>query len=235
MESNQKHSYKEVIDAFLTDKKAPYFIDYIKNNEFEDEEVSGLKLFLENHAYDLACLGDFLLHPALHVLSTPRISCFKPLKIAASVLLLISLTILANYYCTNKNNIDNYWVQDEGFKVLMGGENQAISLLNGMSYYVSENYEESLRAFSCAHKNDTASFYIGLCFLKLNEFDSAVKHLKELPSSSVYKNKSTYYVALSYLANNEKDTAIALLKKSLFENKEMEAKRKLLLQQYENK
>jgi len=235
MESNQKHSYKEVIDAFLTDKKAPYFIDYIKNNEFEDEELSGLKLFLENNAYDLARLGDFLLPPALHVLSTPRISCFKPLKIAASVLLLISLTILANYYCTNKNNIDNYWVQDEGFKVLMGGENQAISLLNGMSYYVSENYEESLRSFSKVPKNDTASFYIGLCFLKLNEVDSALKHLKELPASSVYKNKSIYYVALSYLANNEKDTAIALLKTCHFENKEMEAKRSMLLLEHANK
>jgi tetratricopeptide (TPR) repeat protein len=235
MESNEKHNFKEVIDAFLTDRKAEYFIDYIKNNHFEDDELSGLKLFLENNAYDLKLLKDFFLPPAIHVIPPTCGSCFKSIKIAASVLLLISLTILANYYYTSKNNIDNYWVQDEGFKVLMGGENQAISLLNGMSYYVSENYEESLRVFSTVPKNDTASFYIGLCFLKLNEVDSALKHLKRLPASSVYKNKSTYYLALSYLANNEKDTAIALLKTCHFENKEMEAKRTMLLLEHANK
>lgn len=235
MESNEKHNFKEVIDAFLTDRKAEYFIDYIKNNHFEDDELSGLKLFLENNAYDLKLLKDFFLPPAIHVIPKTSGSCFKSMKIAASVLLLISLVLIAKYNFGHKNKIDNYWVQDEGFKVLMGGENKAISLLNGMSYYVSENYEEALRSFSTVPKNDTASFYIGLCFLKLNEVDSALKHLKELPASSVYKNKSTYYVALSYLANNEKDTAIALLKTCHFENKEMEAKRNILLQACEKK
>ena len=235
MESNEKHNFKEIIDAFLTDKKTEYFIDYIKNNEFEDDELSGLKLFLENNAYNLKLLKDFFLPPAIQVIPPTSGSCFKSIKIAASVLLLISLVLIAKYYFGNKNKIDNYWVQDEGFKVLMGGENKAISLLNGMSYYVSENYEESLRSFSTVPKNDTASFYISLCFLKLNEVDSALKHLKELPASSVYKNKSYYYLGVSYLAHNEKDKAIALFKTCHFENKEMEAKRNVLLQEYENK
>ena len=215
----------------MTNRKAHYFIEYMKSNVFDDDELSGLKLFLENNAYDLSSLKSFLMPPALQVTSTARVSCLTSIKIAASVLLLISIFLSAKYYDANKNNSDHYWIHDEGFKVLMGAENKSISLANGMSYYKSENYKEAIRSFSRATKNDTASFYSGLCFLKLNELDSALKHLQAIPSSSVYKNKSYYYLAVCYLVTNEKNKAIGILKTCHFETIEMESNRYALLKE----
>ena len=58
MTKQAKHSYSEVLDGILNQQV--YFLDYIKSNDFDEDDLMGLKLFLENNDYDIDALKTFI-------------------------------------------------------------------------------------------------------------------------------------------------------------------------------
>jgi hypothetical protein len=78
-------------------------------------------------------------------------------------------------------------------------------------------------------KNDTANYYLGISFLKLNKPDSALIDLKKIDKNSKYYNRANYYLALSYLLTNKKDSCINILKSFQFNNLAMQANRNTIL------
>ena len=167
MEPKQKHTYTEVLDGLLSHQT--YFLDYIKDNQFDEEELAGLKLFLQNNNYDLQLLKKFTDPPALNLQTKKQILLGNYYKMAAGIVLIISLGFLVKFTLTDKSStISNYWIEDVGFKVWMGGNDKSMALNNGMSYYKSEDYDSALHKFLTVIKNDTAQYYAGICYIKLN-------------------------------------------------------------------
>jgi len=230
----QKHTYDEIIAALLKNKDSAYFINYIKTNHFEDDERLGLKLFFENSTYDIDLLKQFLNPPPFNTRSKKPVLFSYYYKIAASILLLAACGYFLNYMTSEKTSIANYYLEDAGFKVWMDAGNKNIELTNAMSYYKSENYRAAITKFLTVSKNDTAQYYAGICYIKLNQLDSATSYLKALAPLSVYKNKSEFYLALCYLFNNMPNEGLHLLSSRTFSQLDLEVKRKLILKDYEN-
>jgi hypothetical protein len=233
MHPKQKHTYTEVLDGLLSHQT--YFVDYIKNNQFDEEELAGLKLFLQKNNFDLQLLKQFIEPPALNLQTKKQIPLSNYYKIAAGVLLVITFSVFTKLYFFNNQSIQNYWVQDTGFKVLMGNETNSAGLANGMSFYKAEQYNQAIAEFSLNNFSDTAAYYSGICFIKLNELDSAEKYLLTIPQTSIYKNKAMYYLALSYFYNDKKSKALDILNTIIFSIEEMELKKKLIIQEYKTK
>jgi hypothetical protein len=233
MDQKQKHTYTEVLDGLLSHQT--YFFDYIKDHQFEEEELAGLKLFLQNNNYDIQLLKQFIEPPALNLQTKKQISVGNYYKIAAGIVLIISLGFLVKFTLSDKSStITNYWIEDSGFKVWMGDNDKSMALNNGMSYYKSEDYEAALNKFLTVSANDTAQYYAGICYIKVNQLDSATYYLNALSNLSVYKNKSYFYLALCYLFNNKQHEGYKLLSKRTFNQIDLEVKRKLILKDFEN-
>ena len=228
MDPKQKHTYTEVVNGLLSHQI--YFLDYIKNNHFEEEELSGLKLFLQNNNYDIQLLKAFTEPPTLNVKPTNQKHSGNYYKIAAGIVLIISVGFLVKFTLSDKSStISNYWIEDAGFKVWMGPTDKSMMLQNGMSYYRAEDYKLALEQFVSITQNDTALYYTGICFIKLNELDSAENYLKQLLPTSVYKNKATFYLSLCYLFNNKTNEALNLLNNTTFTEPDFEVKRKKII------
>lgn len=225
-----KHSYHKIIDALLNNKDVEYYLNYINQNEFSEDELIGLKSFLNNHNNDLTLLKKFLNSPKLNLTKAKSSSVPLIYKIAAGFAFLIISGFLAKFLFFSNKSIDHYLIEDSGFKVYMSSETtKNIKLNNGMSEYRIGNYTEAISEFKLVTENDTANYYLGICFLKTNELDSASIYLESIKPNSLYYNKSQYYLALSYIYNNKKSEGLSILKKNTFQEKDfIENKIKLL-------
>ena len=231
MDPKQKHTYTEVLNGLLSNQT--YFFDYIKNNQFDEEELAGLKLFLQNNNYDIQLLKAFTETPPLKLQNTKQIHLASYYKMAAGIVLVITLGFLAKFTLSDKSStISNYWIEDAGFKVWMGPTDKSMLLQNGMSYYRAEDYKLALEQFIAITQNDTALYYSGICYIKLNELDSAENYLKQLLPNSVYKNKANFYLSLCYLFNNKTNEALNLLNNTTFTESDFEVKRKLIIKDF---
>ena len=228
MDPKQKHTYTEVLNGLLSHQT--YFCDYIKNNQFDDEALAGLKLFLQNNNYDIQLLKACTEPPTLNVKPTNQKHSGNYYKIAAGIVLIISVGFLVKFTLSDKSStISNYWIEDAGFKVWMGPTDKSMMLQNGMSYYRAEDYKLALEQFVSITQNDTALYYSGICFIKLNELDSAENYLKQLLPNSIYKNKANFYLSLCYLFNNKTNEALNLLNNTTFTEPDFEVKRKKII------
>ncbi len=233
MDPKQKHTYTEVLNGLLSHQT--YFCDYIKNNQFDDEALAGLKLFLESNNFNIQLLKQFTEPSLLDFKTKKQTNLGAYYKVAAGIIFIISLGFLIKFSFNSKSEtIANYWVEDEGFKVWMGDNNKSMALNNGMSFYKSEQYEAAKNKFLTISENDTAQYYASICYIKINKLDSATHYLKALSTLSVYKNKSYFYTALCYLFNNKQEEGYKILSKRTFNQIDLEVKRKLILKNFEN-
>lgn len=231
MEAEQKHTYQEIVTSLLNHKEVPYFINYIKNNEFKEDELAGLKLFLENNRYEINLLSAFLNPPNLITLETKQTTYANYYKIAAAVMILLAIGYVVKITSTPKS-IENYMTIDSGFKVWMSETSKNTDLLNGMSYYKNANYMEAYTHFKKLPNNDTAQYYSAICLIQLKRINEAESYLNKIPKSSVYKKKSSYYLSLCHLSNHNTKKALEELRMVSYTDSLMEEKRKMILIDY---
>lgn len=214
MKTLPKHSYSEVLDGILNQQV--YFLDYIKSNNFDEDDLMGLKLFLENNDYDLDALKTFIFIEPLKMDSKKTNSIFKIYKVAAIFLLVMGVGYFIKLSTNKHQNMENYMIEDAGFKVWMGAASNNIDIINGMSYYKNKNYSEALSYFLKTQNNDTAFYYSGICCMQLNKLTEAETFFSKITNSSFYKNQSIYYLSLCYMFNNQIDRGLLLLNKTQF-------------------
>jgi tetratricopeptide (TPR) repeat protein len=232
MKKQAKHSYSEVLDGILNQQV--YFLDYIKSNNFDDDELLGLKLFLENNDYDIDALKTFISIEPLKMNSKKTNSVYKLYKIAASFLLIIGIGYFIKLSTSKHQNMENFMIEDAGFKVWMGAASNNIDIINGMSYYKNKDYTEALSYFSKIQNNDTAFYYSGISNIQLNNLNEAEIFLSKIPSTSVYSNRATYYISLCYLYNNQIEKGLQLLNKTQFTETVFNEKRTAILEDFGN-
>lgn len=228
-----KHNYHTIIDDLLNNKDVEYYLNYIQQNDFNDDELIGLKAFLSHNNNDLTLLKEFLNPPQLNSLKSQSNSAPFYYKIAAGFALLIIGSFLVKLLFFPSKSIDYYLIEDPGFKVYMSSEqDKNIKLNNGMSEYRIGNYKEAITEFKAFSNNDTAAYYIGICFLKTHELDSASNYLINVKPESVYYSNCQYYLALSYIYNHKTSEGLSILRKNTFQNKEFEENKIKLLNDF---
>ncbi len=233
MTHKQKHNYAEVLDGLLNQQA--YFLDYIKSTDFEEDDLIGLKLFLENNNYEVDALKNFV-NPKPLVIKVKKGNAINNLlKMAAMLILLITVGYFIKISNSKNSGLETYMIEDAGFKVWMSASCSHVDLINGMNYYRNKNYDKALSYFSKLPKSDTTNYYTGISLMKLNKLNEAEVFLINVSDESVYKNKSMYYLSVCYLFNNKKDEALKLLHATRFLDSILEGKRQQILVDFKNK
>jgi hypothetical protein len=231
MTDNKKHSYHEVLQGLLNQE--PYFITYIQSNQFEADDLMGLKLFLENTNYDVDALKKFTAVKLLQTHSNKTKGNFTYYKIAASLILLFGISYFVYTNSNKTHSLEPFMIEDAGFKVWMSATNSRVDLQNGMNYYRHKNYTEALPYFSKLANNDTALYYSGISSIHLNHLADAEIFFNNIPSESIYKNKSLYYLSLCYIFNHKEKEGLQLLNATSFKDSVFVAKKNELLNAYD--
>jgi hypothetical protein len=227
MTDNKKHSYHEVLQGLLNQE--PYFIHYIQSNQFEEDDLMGLKLFLEHTNNDVEALQKFTVAKPLQINTNKTRGIFTYYKIAASLILLFGISYFVYTNSNKTHSLESFMIEDAGFKVWMSASSSRVDLQNGMNYYRHKKYTEALPYFSKLPKNDTALYYSGISYMQLNQLSDAELLFNNIPSESIYKNKSLYYLSLCYVFNHKEKEGLELLNATSFKDSVfMKRKNKLL-------
>ena len=80
------------------------------------------------------------------------------------------------------------------------------SLQEGLRLYNDGQYNEALRQFESIGRRNTESYsikkYIGITYLRLNNYDSALQYFQKFQNDTLYTNPSLFYQALTLLKRN---------------------------------
>lgn len=228
MRDIKPYTYHEILNALLNNVDTAAVLDFIKTNQFTDSDINNLKHFLEKNNYNTEALNVFINPPNL-LKTKKQVFNNRLLFKVAAVIILFGFSVFLFMNTSTKNKM-NYFVNDEGFSVYMSdaGTNQKV-LFNGMSYYRVGEFEKAIKHFKEVLNNDTANYYKGLCFLKLDKPDSALIDFRRIDKNSEYFNKASYYLAISYLLTNKRDSCMSILKSLQFTNQAMQANRNTIL------
>jgi len=85
----------------------------------------------------------------------------------------------------------------------------------GMLHYRDGDFNKALTSFKMAKENfsQISTFYIGLCYLELDDYKEAVVYLENAAAmKGENKQDAEWYLALAYLANGKTDKTRLLIK-----------------------
>jgi TolA-binding protein len=134
---------------------------------------------------------------------------------AVSVIMLI-------YFLTSQDN-DNlrseslyakYYIGYDQIVEMRSGEDTSGMFDNGMKLYSSGNWEEAIHSLNQARQNFelTAAFYIGMCYMELQEYAKAeIQFHRVIDQSGDFRQEAEWYLALALLADNKTEQSKALL------------------------
>lgn len=151
-----------------------------------------------------------------------KISNSTKWSIAASFIIMMSIGL----YFTNKNIESNQFAAryQETKKFLQLPENSTtrgeVSIGNkleeGVNLFELRQWEESKIVFSSLlgdnqYNNDTIQFYLGHIHYRLQDFDKAVYHFKNISTNSELNTQSEIMLGLSYYVLGNKEKAKVIL------------------------
>ena len=188
--------------------------DFKEEFELYKNIVAGIK---ENGAANLKAklkLVDDELdnEPVIIKLESRKSSLVKYLAIAASVVLVISLSVYWNI--SNKSNLPKlaiaYYEKEKGLPNEMSvSQNQLsdvmISYKNG-DYVIAKNKLNDLLKNNTS--NDTLRYFFGIISSELNDYRAALENFTMIKSESVYYDKAQYRLVLIELLANDKQKAL---------------------------
>jgi hypothetical protein len=148
------------------------------------------------------------------------------LGIAASVILISALGYVAlngsfrqNQVSTLADLYENYYEKpgiDQVITRSSDEEQNEVLWNSSLDKYNNADYTAALKDFNSllsspdfTHRS-AANFFAGICYLNLNETDSAIRQLKLVSLSSAFSYESEWYIILSYLKAGNKSEAVVL-------------------------
>ncbi len=155
------------------------------------------------------------------------ISSWKFRAIAASivVLMVVGSTLMSNYIknnnLSNKDIYNEYFVDEGSLLLTRAAYDMDISSTKaGVILYDNKKYDEAIRLFKATPDNVMTTFYCGLSYMKINDFDNAEKQFIRLIKNkdNIFVDQAEWNLGLSYLANNKVKQAIRIFEKISSEN-----------------
>ncbi|WP_435356149.1 hypothetical protein [Emticicia sp. SJ17W-69] len=226
-----------LIEAYLEDKLSEAdsldFENEMNHNSELADEVKlqkelrfGLKMLSIENQLDVALkrhkskyfeeesvkTGKFVQMP---VINQNRYSKIKIWSIAASILLILSVTIFfLKFNITNSQQAfeENYRPNlDDGFQVKSIPFELKSNTKNGIDSYHDGKYDEALHYLEQVNSKNSdelaiKNYYLGVSFLAKNDANSAIRALlkSKICTLKIIRDNSDWYLALAYLKKNDR-------------------------------
>jgi len=202
----------EVLLAALKDKeRKQWAINELKNLNSSDKELLGLQYFMEQNNYDVTKLALFLSSTEQRfadIKHTPSKPSYGWLKMVASVVVLVSLSVGGYFYMFSENSYEKYAFHEPGLPVFMSDDNTSID--NWMTEFKDNNFitaqkmGEELLAKNA--NNDTILYFLGVIYCQLENYPQGLINFKKVSFNNVeLKNKAYFLEALCVLETNKTD------------------------------
>jgi tetratricopeptide (TPR) repeat protein len=169
---------------------------FINNYQGEDDEIIGLKLFLNNHLDNNP--REALLSFVLDIKSSKpkeikfnRLLRFPSWAMATAATLLLVSGLLINHYVYK----DSIHMVDDALPIYLSNED--VWLNKGMAQYKKGDYKAALVNFEKLN-SDTGTYYAAICNELTANYDESVKKLKEVPATSSFYSKAQIRLAAVY-------------------------------------
>lgn len=211
MNKENKHiSLKELLVLLENENSREETIRFLKNLDSENEDVKGLKLFLETNNYDYKLLQDFISNskPNFNSLIQEKKNSANNrswIKYAAVLIPLMGI----GYFMMNSsssNLYSKYYEKEIGLPVTMGNDTKIV-FNNTMNAFKDNEFKESLLGFNDLLENnptnDTLLYFIGCANLELENLDKAILSFNEVSEPLILKQKSEYKLLLVYLKKED--------------------------------
>lgn len=138
---------------------------------------------------------------------TKKNPAFNYLKIAASVVILLSIGIVVKYYTNKPKTLEifqSYYQPYDGYTIVRGGDDLQIALL----LYENGNYAEASlhleKLLEPNPNNAKVKLLLASCYLSQNEPKKAQQILVQITNNNtLIESNKFWYLALSYLDQNK--------------------------------
>jgi tetratricopeptide (TPR) repeat protein len=210
MNAENPHSVlNELIADLKSDEKRLKAINTLKILDSEDEALLGLKWFMEKHNYDVSKLDQFLSNsqgnPIPSIPEIPAKKSFLWLKMAASFVVIISISSLAYYFGTNDNYYQRYAFYEPGLPVVLSS-NSTKEMDDWMTEYKSGNYnsakEMGKHLLQYQKDNDTIFYFLGRIHCELGNYSEGLALFEKVSNSSLFYERAYFLSALCLLETN---------------------------------
>lgn len=130
-------------------------------------------------------------------------------RISAVAALMICL-FLTWYMLSNKHTssqmADTYVLKNlQTLPVTMGSARDSIQ--DGLRLYNQGRYDSAINQFESIVQKDTANYlakkYLGICYLKVANYDKSLLYFRQLENYSLFSNPAKFYQALTLLKRNQ--------------------------------
>ncbi|MEX1001910.1 MAG: hypothetical protein WDZ35_07335 [Crocinitomicaceae bacterium] len=224
MESKNKYlppQMSEIVNSLENEELWSAVTIRLKQTEPEDDEVLGIKKFLEKNNFDRGRLKIFLEEASMEIdarkmKKEKKSSKSLWYKVAAAVVLLLAVSTYFLFENTNQGEelYAKYYEKELGFPVTLSTDHDK-KFNESMNLFRNEEYERSLSGFQellrTNSENDTLRYFIGVCFMEMNEPKKALKTFSFDFKNSLFKEKVEFRKALIYLKIEEYDKVRQLL------------------------
>lgn len=212
MKKNHQHitppTMDEIINSINNEELRVDVINRLQNVDSLDDEIVGVKLFLESNHYDFKKLESFLNSSISSIDNVVKKNEKTPsyywLKVAAVLVPLIGISF---YFLLNKENryddlYSSYYQKELGLPVTLSNENDKV-FNESMNLFRDEDYTTSLKGFQKLlleqPNNDTLHYFIGVCLLENGKVSESVHEFNYNYQNSFFKEKVDYRLSLAYL------------------------------------
>lgn len=229
-DKNKNISFEEILDLLRSVETRENAIKFLKSIEPSNENVKGLKVFLEQNEWDYSKVeafeesSDAQFESLLSEQTSKSKSWFR---VAAVIIPLIGIGALVGYFISDgtsesKELYAKYYQKEIGMPTLMSNTTEKV-FNESMAAFKDEAYTEALRGFEKIleeqSQNDTLLYFSACSNMELSNNEKAIRQFRKIDSESIFHEKSEYRLALTYIKSNQFENAKKLLQKMAADSK----------------
>lgn len=194
--------------------------DFREKFEFELEKDVKAMVQQENRAHLKARLQALEKRENLAMPAKPK--PWRPLAIAASLAVLISLAWYLNLFNTSPNYFEEYYQPYPNTEVVITRNTPQSLEVEAFSAYDMEDFNKASLLFEQLKGESNAGyidFYLGQCYLEMGNISQAIASLTLASNTkNDYQSEGTWYLALAQLKAKDEDHAKEALQKLVSQN-----------------
>jgi len=178
------------------------------NKSLKDKGLIELREFLDKQK------NDFFVRDPFHNFTKDLLKTWHLAAASFSLILVVGglWYILSNKPYSTEKLVTKYYKPAHPIQQIRSAEiNSGDALAEAFRHYKKNDFNNALKYFNSLDNQITAKFYSGVCYIELEEFDSAIESFTFIVNDkdNLFVEQAEWYLGLVYLMNNQRQKAIS--------------------------